>query len=184
MIRTERLLLRSWRPTDRDRFAEMNADAEVMEHFPSTLDRAASDGLADRAQQHLDEHGWGLWAVEAIGDESFVGFTGLAVPRFEAPFTPCVEVGWRLGVEHWGKGYATEAARAALSVAFGKLDLDEVVSFTAVGNTRSRQVMERLGMVEDTEFDHPALSDPDVEGHHLCRHVLYRLGERDWRTAG
>ncbi len=170
---TERLLLRRWRESDRAPFAALNADPEVMEHFPAPLDRAASDGFADRVAQHVEEHGWGLWAVELRAAGRFIGFTGLAVPRFEAPFTPAVEVGWRLAREAWGFGYATEAARAAVAVGFGELGLDEIVSFTAVGNIRSRAVMERIGMTHDPadDFDHPALA----EGDRLRRHVLYRL---------
>ena len=170
---TERLLLRQWREDDKESFARLNADPVAMEHFPSTLDRDASDGFADRNAEHLALHGWGLWAVEVRATGRFIGYTGLAVPRFTAHFTPAVEIGWRLLPEVWGNGYATEAARAALAVGFDDLRLDEIVSFTAVGNRRSRAVMERIGMTHDPgeDFDHPALPD----GHRLQRHVLYRL---------
>jgi RimJ/RimL family protein N-acetyltransferase len=173
VLRTERLLLRQWRDEDREPFAALNADPEVMRHFPAPLPRVASDALVDRASAHLAEHDWGLWAVELVETGAFLGFTGLAVPRFEAPFTPAVEVGWRLRGDAWGFGYATEAARAALGVAFGELGLQEIVSFTATGNDRSRAVMTRIGMTHDPDddFDHPALP----EGHPLRRHVLYRL---------
>lgn len=152
----------------------MNADPRVMEFFAGTLSRAESDGLVDRIEAHFDSHGFGAWAIEVPGVAPFVGFTGLSVPRFEAPFMPCVEVGWRLAVAHWGKGYATEAARLALDYGFETLRLREIVSFTAVTNLRSRAVMERVGMRRDPadDFDHPALTD----GHRLRRHVLYRLG--------
>jgi len=174
-LRTERLLLRQWRPEDRPPFAALNADPEVMRHFPSTLARAESDTFADRCEAGIAQRGWGLWAVEVLpGDDragsGFIGFTGLNVPGFEAHFTPCVEVGWRLARGHWGHGYATEAARAAVGYGFDVLDLDEIVSFTYVGNDRSRRVMEKLGMVEDGEFDHPRLPGDPIE-----RHVLYRL---------
>ncbi|MEJ5943957.1 GNAT family N-acetyltransferase [Pseudokineococcus basanitobsidens] len=181
-LRTERLLLRRWRAQDRELFAALTADPLVMEHFPAPLERDASDALVDRADAHLAEHGWGLWAVEvAAGEDAgrLAGFTGLAVPRFEAAFTPCVEVGWRLARWAWGRGYATEAGRAALRVAFEDVGLDEVVSFTATTNERSRAVMGRLGMSRDPaeDFDHPALPD----GHRLRRHVLHRLREESWR---
>lgn len=171
-LRTERLVLRDWRDADFEALAALNADPEVMEHFPAVLDRSASDVLAGRIRSHLAEHGWGLWAVEVEG--AFIGFTGLSVPRFDAHFTPAVEVGWRLARPAWGHGYATEAARAALEFAFGGLALDEVVSFTATTNLRSQKVMQRLGMTHDPadDFDHPDLP----AGHHLQRHVLYRLG--------
>ncbi|PPK98172.1 RimJ/RimL family protein N-acetyltransferase [Kineococcus xinjiangensis] len=192
-LRTPRLLLRRWREDDLDPFAALNADPEVMEHFPAPLDRAASDALAARCDSHLAGHGWGLWAVEvAEGADAgrFAGFTGLAVPSFEAPFTPCVEVGWRLARWAWGRGYATEAARRALAVGFDDLGLPEVVSFTATANTRSQAVMRRLGLRRDPadDFDHPALP----AGHPLRRHVLFRLPAAEpqrnrnttaWRTA-
>jgi RimJ/RimL family protein N-acetyltransferase len=144
-----------------------------MEFFPSRLSRVESDALADRIQEHFREQGFGLWAIEIPDVAPFIGFAGLTVPRFSARFTPCVEVGWRLAFEHWGRGYATEAARVALAYGFGSLALSEVVSFTSTGNHRSRAVMERLGMRRDPadDFDHPALP----ESHPLRRHVLYRI---------
>lgn len=172
-IRTERLHLRRWTDADRGPFAAMNADPRVMEHFPAVLSREESDALAARIEAHFERHGYGLWAVGIEGVAPFAGFIGLSVPRFEAHFTPCVEVGWRLASEHWGRGYATEGARAAVAFGFGVLGLDEVVSFTAAGNLRSRRVMEKIGMVRDPggDFDHPALP----AGHRLSRHVLYRI---------
>lgn len=174
---TERLLLRPWREEDRDAFAALNADPEVMAHFPAPLSRTESDAMVDRCQAAMAENGWGLWAVELRGTGSFLGFVGLSVPRFEAAFTPCVEVGWRLARAAWGHGYAVEAARAALDTAYRTLGLDAVVSFTTVGNARSRRVMQRLGMHHDPadDFDHPALPP----GHRLRRHVLYRLDRPD-----
>ena len=172
ILTTSRLLLRPWRESDFAPFAAMNADARVMEHFPSVLTREESDAVARRITARFEAQGWGLWAVEEIGGEPFVGFTGLALPTFEAHFTPCTEIGWRLARDAWGKGYATEAARAALAFGFGELGLAEIVSFTAVGNKRSRAVMERLGMQQDGEFDHPRIA----EGSLVRRHVLYRIG--------
>lgn len=170
---TERLVLRRWRDEDRDPFAALNADPEVMEHFPAPLTREQSDALVDRIEAHLDEHGWGLWAVEVRESGRFCGFTGLARATFEAHFTPAVEVGWRLARWSWGHGYATEAARAALAHGFDRLGLDEIVSFTTTTNLRSQAVMQRLGMVRDEagDFDHPNVP----EGHRLRPHVLYRL---------
>jgi ribosomal-protein-alanine N-acetyltransferase len=163
VLHTERLVLRGWTPHDRAPFAEMNADPEVMEHFPSPLTRAASDAFVDRIEQHFAARGYGLWAVEADG--AFVGFTGLAVPRFHADWMddreqPVLEVGWRLRRSAWGRGYATEAGRAALGFAFEVLGRDEVVSFTVTGNHRSRAVMERIGMRHLTAYDHPIQGGP------------------------
>jgi RimJ/RimL family protein N-acetyltransferase len=167
-----RVSLRPWREADRAPFAAMNADPRVMEFFVTRLDRAGSDAMIDRIGAHFDLHGFGLWAVEVPGVAPFIGFTGLAVPRFEAPFVPCVEIGWRLAADHWGRGYATEAARLALDHGFATVGLREILAFTAVGNRRSRAVMERLGMRHDSveDFDHPLVPD----GHPLKRHVLYR----------
>ena len=172
-LRTDRLLLRPWREDDLESFAALNADPAVMEHFARPLDRSESDAFVARIMAHFAREGFGFWAVEAPGAAPLVGFVGLARPAFEAPFTPCVEIGWRLAREHWGKGYATEAARAALRYGFEQLSLDEIVAFTVPENVRSRAVMERIGMTRsaDDDFDHPSLP----EGHPLRRHVLYRV---------
>jgi RimJ/RimL family protein N-acetyltransferase len=175
-IQTPRLLLRTWRDLDLPAFAALNADPRVMEFFPKTLDRSESDAMAARIQDHFARHGFGLWAVEVPGVADFIGFVGLSVPQFEAHFTPCVETGWRLAVGHWGKGYATEAARAVLDFGFHTLSLQEIVSFTVPVNRRSQAVMERIGMARNPldDFDHPAVP----EGHPLRRHVLYRTVRR------
>jgi len=172
VIRTWRLLLRRWRESDREPFAVLNGDPEVMEHFPATLSREQSDELIGRIEREFDRRGFGLWALETLEAGELIGFAGLATPSFEAHFTPAVEVGWRLARPAWGHGYATEAAEAAIEVGFGQAGLAEVVSFTAARNRRSRAVMERLGMVRDPaeDFDHPDLAVGDP----LRRHVLYR----------
>lgn len=173
---TERLILRRWRESDREPFARINADDRVMEFMPGTLTRAQSDGLADRIEAHFRRHGFGLYALELRNDSSFIGFAGLAIPSFQAHFTPCVEIGWRLSADHWGHGLATEAARQIVSYASEQLRLQALVSFTVPANIRSRRVMEKLGMSHDAkdDFDHPGLP----EGHPLRRHVLYRLALR------
>ena len=172
-MQTSRLVLRQWRDDDLEPFAALNADSEVMLHFPSRLTRAQSDALAERERIRIAENGWGLWAAERLSDSAFLGFIGLAEHRFDAHFTPAVEVGWRLAREYWGNGYATEGGRAAIAFAFAELALDEIVSFTTVGNTRSVAVMERLGMAHDAadDFEHPLLPQDDA----LRPHVLYRL---------
>ena len=172
MLITDRLMLRRWRDDDREPFAALNADPVVMEHFPSTQTREESDASVDRFEQHFDEHGVGLWAVEVTDGAPFIGFVGLSVVPFDAHFTPAVEVGWRLAREHWGHGYATEGAWAALAIAFDDVGLAAVVSFTAVANRRSRAVMERIGMAHDPadDFDHPRLARDSS----ILRHVLYR----------
>ncbi len=171
-LSTDRLCLRRWIPADRAPFAALNGDPRVMEYFPGVLSRAESDALASRIEAHFAEHGFGLWAVEIRNVTPFAGFIGLSVPRFTARFTPCVEIGWRLAADYWGFGYASEGARAVMDFGFGVLGLDEVVSFTAAANIRSRRVMEKLGMLHDpaADFDHPNLLDDD----RLRRHVLYR----------
>jgi RimJ/RimL family protein N-acetyltransferase len=172
-IHTHRLHLRHWRDEDLPAFAALNADPRVMEFFPKPLDRAESDALAVRIRDGFASRGFGLWAVEVPGVADFIGFVGLSVPQFEAHFTPCVEIGWRLARENWGSGYASEAARAALDFGFRSLALDQIVSFTTLANWRSRRVMERIGMsrMPEDDFDHPGLP----EGHALRRHALYRI---------
>ena len=176
-IRTPRLLLRAWRDEDMPAYAALNADPRVMEHFPSTLTREESDASVGRIRRYHQERGFGLWAVEVPGTASFIGFIGLQVPSFEAHFTPCVEIGWRLAHAHWGHGYATEGARASLGIAFGELGLEEVVAMTTTTNERSQCVMKKLGMHREAadDFDHPKIP----EGHPLRRHVLYRIGRRE-----
>ncbi len=144
-----------------------------MEFLPAPLSRNESDSLADRIEARFETRGFGLWAVEIPGVVPFAGFVGLSVPRFEAHFTPCVEIGWRLAAEHWGRGYATEGAKAALEFGFRWFDFAEIVSFTTVANVRSWRVMEKIGMTRSPtdDFDHPLLAD----GHPLRRHLLYRI---------
>jgi len=171
-LQTERLRLRAWRDSDLAPFARFNADMRVMQYLPAPLSTDDSNEMARRIQIHIDQHGWGLWAVEIPEVAPFAGFIGLSQPKFEAHFTPCTEVGWRLGPEFWGQGYATEGALAAVEFAFRELTLSEVVSFAADSNQRSRRVMERIGMTHNPadDFDHPSLPS----GSHLRRHVLYR----------
>jgi 3-dehydroquinate dehydratase/shikimate dehydrogenase len=175
-IKTKRLILRPWKESDLEPFARLNADPRVMECFPAPLSRQESDALALRIQTKMNEQGWGFWAVEAPGVADFIGMIGLAHVLWEAHevhFTPAIEIGWRLLHEYWGKGYATEGAKAALEFGFQTLKCDEIVAFTAVANARSRHVMEKLGMHTDPkdDFDHPKVP----EGHPLRRQVLYRL---------
>jgi len=177
-LRTDRLRLRPWREDDLGPFAALNADPAVCEFLPAPLSREESDAFAARIARDLESRGFGLWALELPGRVPFAGFVGLAVPGFRAPFTPCVEVGWRLAREHWGHGYATEGAREALRFGFEEAGLGEVVSFTVPANRRSRAVMERLGMTRrpEDDFEHPGLP----AGHALRRHVLYRLDRGTW----
>ncbi|MGB5557939.1 MAG: GNAT family N-acetyltransferase [Paracoccaceae bacterium] len=174
---TERLRLRQWCAADHEPFAVLNADPKVMELYPAPLDRAESDSMADRCQALIAERGWGFWAVETKSKNEFIGFVGLHTPAPELPLSPCVEVGWRLAAQHWGQGFATEAARGALRVGFERLELPEIVSFTSVINLRSRAVMERLGMREaENTFEHPNVPVGSV----LRKHCLYRLSRGQW----
>jgi RimJ/RimL family protein N-acetyltransferase len=179
-VATARLVLRQWRDEDRDPYAAMNQDSEVMRYFPGLQGRETSDKSIDTWSREIAERGWSNWAVALRSTGEFIGFTGLTVPWRNYAFTPCVEIGWRLAQAHWKQGYATEAAQAALQVGFERLGLEEIVSFTALPNMPSRAVMKRLGMANANEdFDHPALA----EGHELRRHCLYRLKRADWREA-
>ena len=178
--RTERLWLRQWRESDREPFAAMNSDPEVMEFYPSLQDRATSEASIAGWQSQFEAQGWGIWAVELLVSGQFIGYTGLSVPRHTLPFSPCVEVGWRLARKYWGSGFAAEGARAALGAGFGRLALPEIVSFTSAGNLRSRAVMERLGMIDaKQDFEHPGVP----EGHPLRLHCLYRLTLTQWSQS-
>ncbi len=171
-VTTARLRLRQWRDEDLAPFTALNADPAVMEFFPSVLSRAESDALATRIRGSIAARGWGLWALEVLGVSPFIGFVGLEVPGPQLPVSPCVEIGWRIAAEHWGRGFAVEAARAALDVGFARLALPEIVSFTSALNLRSRAVMERIGMRFAGEtFEHPNVPT----GNPLRSHVVYRL---------
>ncbi len=179
-LHTRRLLLRRWLDRDRAPFAAMNADPRVMEHFPSRLTREQSDAMIGRIEQLFETRRFGLWAVEVRSSGQFAGFIGLSMPRFEAPFTPCVEIGWRLAAEQWGRGYATEGAQRVLRYAFEEAGLRSLVSFTVPANRASIRVMEKIGMQHDPadDFDHPSLPADSP----LRRHVLYRLSRDKWRA--
>jgi RimJ/RimL family protein N-acetyltransferase len=176
-LTTERLLLRPWREADREPFRALNADARVMEFYPTTLTPEESDAAMIRIQNHFDRLGFGLYAAELRESGTFIGYIGLNIPSFEAHFMPAVEIGWRIGFHFWGRGLATEGACAVVEFAFQVLKLPSLVSFTVPANHRSRRVMEKLGMVHDPhgDFDHPNLP----AGHPLRHHVLYRLNAPD-----
>jgi RimJ/RimL family protein N-acetyltransferase len=170
-IRTERLLMRRWRDADREPFAALNADPETMRYFPATLDRAASDAFVDLIERRFDEQGYGLWAMELVGTGEFIGFTGLTRKPDDVPGGDGVEIGWRLARHAWHQGFATEAATAALGVAFNDVGLAEIWSFTSVLNEPSQGVMRRIGLTKLVTFDHPRIS----EGDPLRPHVMYHL---------
>jgi ribosomal-protein-alanine N-acetyltransferase len=169
IFQSERLGFRKWIPSDHALFAALNADPVVMEYFPAPLTVPETDHFIERINNHFYEYSYGLYAVDSLEDNSFIGFIGLSHPRFESPFTPCVEIGWRLAKEYWNKGYATEGAIACLDYGFNTLNIDEILSFTAVQNVRSENVMKKIGMERIGEFDHPALPGSWIE-----RHVLYK----------
>lgn len=173
-LETARLLLRPWRESDREPFRRMNADPRVMRFFAAPLSSVETDAMIDRIATHFDLHGFGFFAAELRATGEFTGMVGVSHVPFEAHFTPCVEIGWRLAAAHWNQGFATEGARRCLSFAFDELALREVVAFTVPANLPSRRVMEKLGMTHNPadDFFHPRLP----EGHPLRTHVLYRTG--------
>jgi RimJ/RimL family protein N-acetyltransferase len=177
---TRRLLLRQWRTEDREPFAALNADPIVMAHFPAPLTRVESDTIADRCERLIAEQGWGPWATEIKATGEFIGMVGLHIPRDDLPVSPCVEILWRLALAHWHRGFASEAARGALQVGFEVVGLPEIVSFTVPANTRSRAVMDRLGMQMDVApFEHPGVP----VGHVLRTHCNYRLSRNSWLSS-
>ena len=178
-IRTNRLILRQWKKGDLEPFASINADPRVREYFPGLETREESDHYVSLVSNHIEKFGWGFWAASLVETGEFIGFIGLADVHIQLKFDTAVEIGWRLAYKHWGKGYATEGALACLRYGFETLKLDEIVSLTVVENTRSRRVMEKIGMHHDSkdDFDHPKLP----EGHPLRRHVLYRLDRDEWK---
>jgi len=180
-IKTERLILRPWRDEDLPLIAAINGDPVAMRHFTAPMTREESDAFVERNRARQAEDGFCMWAVEAPGVASLIGVLGLARTNFDAHFTPAVEIGWRIAPAHWGKGYATEGARAALKFGFEQKGFDEIVSITVFANEPSWRVMERIGMMRDAagDFDHPRLP----EGHKLRRHILYRLKRDEWAKS-
>jgi len=177
MLETERLILRQWKDADLPKFSALNCDAQVMEFFPSILSEQESNRMAAKIQQLINKQGWGFWAVEEKTSEEFIGFVGLHKVRTNLPFYPNVEIGWRLAKPFWQKGYATEAAIAAMNYAFETLELKQVISFTAVTNLRSQAVMKKLGMVDvKKNFQHPEIET----GNSLREHVLYQISRSQW----
>ncbi|MCE5295221.1 MAG: GNAT family N-acetyltransferase [Chlamydiales bacterium] len=178
-ITTERLLLRQWRQSDLEPFAKLNADPRVREFFPSVQTREQSDNSAKILLENIAKYGYGLWAVSLKDTDEFIGFIGIQDIPFESHFTPAVEIGWRLSHEYWGKGYATEGAKAVLEYAFNELHMPEIVALTSIHNKPSQNVMQKIGMHHDPkdDFDHPRVED----GHWLKRHVLYRMSCDEWK---
>ena len=177
-LETPRLILRSWQASDLMPFYEMNHDVEVMRYFPSILSQAKSNELANLIQSYMDLQGWGFWALELKENAQFIGFTGLHAQPDQFQFSPCTEIGWRLKRSAWGQGFATEAAQACLAFGFNQLNLNDIVAFTAVQNTRSQAMMRRLGMSFSAYFDHPELDDSSD----LKPHVLYRILNQDFKA--
>lgn len=171
IITSNRLGLRQWSENDHDAFAKMNADAKVMEHFPYLMTREQTDAYLKRIYAHFKEYGYGVYAVDVLESGEFIGYIGFSCPTWEAYFTPCVEVGWRLKSEHWNNGYATEGAKACLEYGFKSLGFDAIYSWTALDNLASERVMQKIGLIKIDEFDHPRIQ----KGHRLERHVLYEL---------
>ena len=171
IITTERLGLRKWSDDDFLPFAKMNKDKAVMEYFPSVLTDEETTAMISRIKAHFDKHGFGLFALEKLSTKEFIGYTGFMVPSFESFFTPCIEIGWRLRKEDWGKSYATEAAKACLYYGFETLRFNKIYSFTSTINLRSERVMQAIGMIKEGECDHLKIA----LDHQLCRHVLYSI---------
>ena len=176
ILETARLILRPWKTEDLAPFAHMNANAQVMQHFPQTLNTQESDALAEKFQQQIDLNGWGFWALELKQTGQFIGFTGLHFQPDLFEFSPCTEIGWRLAAEFWHQGYATEAAGECLRFAFEVLQLKTVKAFTAVQNKASENVMLRLGMQHQGYFNHPKLNSNSP----LLRHTLYCIKQADF----
>ena len=181
LFETDRLVLRKWRDDDLEPYYALCSDPDVMRYFPGLQTKDHCRSMIDMALRDYEDQGFCCMPVVLRDTGEFIGFTGLSLPRFDRPtaFSPCVEIGWRLKKSAWGQGFAVEAARRWLAYGFGKIGLNEIVSFTASDNNQSRRVMEKLAMIRDTEDDflHPNL-DPE---HNLALHVLYRLSVDRWR---
>ena len=172
-VETDRLILRTWRQEDAEVFAKINQNEKVIKYLAGPMSVKDCENFIIKANAHFEKNGFGLWAATIKETGELIGFVGLSIPDFESDFTPCVEIGWRLASNHWGKGYATQAAKEVLKIGFEKFNLKEIVSFTTLENSRSMAVMERIGMKRDVngDFNHPKLN-PD---HPIVKHALYRI---------
>ena len=179
-LRTARLLLRQWKESDIDAWCAMNADAEVRKYFPKVNSREESVAEAERIRASINQHGWGMWALEVPGVLPFAGFVGLNNPGFAAPWQPAVEIGWRLARSAWQQGYATEGATAALDFAFTHLQLPQVMAMSVTTNAPSHRVMERIGLSPwpEMDFDHPRVP---VDWP-LKRHIVHRITDQQWQA--
>lgn len=180
VFQTTRLRLRQWRDTDRQPFAAMNQDPEVMRYFPRLFTKQESNAFIDDNAKRIEDDGWGAWAVELIDKEQFIGFVGLSQPAHWHPCAGHVDIGWRLDKKHWGQGYATEASKQVLHIAFNYLELKCLVSFTSECNLPSINIMEKIGMRKaNVGFDHPRITSSS----RLRKHVIYRLGRGNWQEV-
>ncbi|WP_413284352.1 GNAT family N-acetyltransferase [Vibrio sp. MA40-2] len=179
-LKTNRLILRAWKPSDYQEFAKMTSDSKVMKYFPSILSEIESNQLADKIRRLIDKNGWGFWALELKSSSEFIGFVGLHYQDQAIPESPFIEIGWRLSANHWGHGYAPEAATKALKFAFEQLQQPAVYAFTTVTNQPSRRVMQKIGMINTNKnFSHPQLS----EDHPLAKHCLYKITLEQWMKS-
>ena len=180
ILKTDRLLLRTWCNDDLIPMYQINQDPLVMEYFPSLCDWEDTKKFVTKINQHHQKNGFSLYAVELKKTGEFIGFVGLSIPEFEAHFTPCIEIGYRLSSQHWGKGYATEAAQTVLDYAFNELKLNKIVSFTSILNKKSIRVMEKIGLkkVKEGNFYHPCLP----QDHKLSLHVLYTITKNEYKN--
>jgi RimJ/RimL family protein N-acetyltransferase len=177
IIQTERLILRQWRDSDRQSFARLNADPLVMKHFPETLTRAQSDAQIDRFRDSINRLGYGFFSVQLRSSPECIGFIGVNFSESGLPFAPCSDIGWRLSRAHWGRGYATEGAKASMDFVFQEMGVQEIVSITPVSNVASERVMQKIGLTKQSpNFIHPGLK----QGHHLAEHLLYKINKSEW----
>lgn len=174
---SERVGFREWTEEDIEPFAEMNASKKVMEYFPKTLSKDESINFVKKINAAFKEYGYGLYAVDELQTNEFIGFIGFSYPSFKLEFTPCIEIGWRIKQEKWNKGFATEGAKRCLKFGFDTLNFKEVYSFTSKVNTKSERVMQKIGMKKAQEFEHPKIE----LGSHLKTHVLYKIEESEYR---
>lgn len=174
---TERLLLRQWKDTDLEPFAKLTSNPDVMKFFPKLLNRDESNALADQIKFLIGVKGWGLWAVELLETQEFIGCIGMHPQPSKFDFSPCIEIGWRIDPKFWNKGYATEGAEACLRFAFEELGCEEIVAFTSQGNLVSQKVMQKIGMTFSHDFLHPDFAD----GHPLREEKLYRIKKQDFQ---
>lgn len=179
IFKSKRLGFRNWNKNDLTEFAKINADLEVMEHFPNPLTEKETAEFIMRLKTHYEKNGYNYFATEILESGELIGFIGLAFQDYKTEFTPAIDIGWRLKKTAWGKGFATEGAKKCLEFAFNKLNLCNVISTCTERNYKSESVMKKIGMKKIGTYKHPKLKEYPEYQNCIC----YGINKNAWQQG-